>query len=126
MEKVRDEEEGVVHLRPSQPEATPHCLAPPTVARPRPLSPAFGRHLSLSFRPHTLPYLNNDTSSSTPTPIMPSPSRWLLLDTDTHDLVAIHTDGNEQISVVSFSPGGHGILGRQGLWNRGSEVQTGG
>uniref|UniRef100_A0A8L2RA46 EMAP like 2 n=1 Tax=Rattus norvegicus TaxID=10116 RepID=A0A8L2RA46_RAT len=31
--------------------------------------------------------------------------RWLLLDTDTRDLVAIHTDGNEQISVVSFSPG---------------------
>ncbi|EDM08224.1 echinoderm microtubule associated protein like 2, isoform CRA_b [Rattus norvegicus] len=32
--------------------------------------------------------------------------RWLLLDTDTRDLVAIHTDGNEQISVVSFSPDG--------------------
>uniref|UniRef100_A0A8C0KD11 EMAP like 2 n=1 Tax=Canis lupus dingo TaxID=286419 RepID=A0A8C0KD11_CANLU len=32
--------------------------------------------------------------------------RWLLLDTETHDLVAIHTDGNEQISVVSFSPDG--------------------
>ncbi|XP_033621744.1 echinoderm microtubule-associated protein-like 2 isoform X5 [Fukomys damarensis] len=31
--------------------------------------------------------------------------RWLLLDTETNDLVAIHTDGNEQISVVSFSPG---------------------
>ncbi|XP_055991678.1 echinoderm microtubule-associated protein-like 2 isoform X2 [Sorex fumeus] len=31
--------------------------------------------------------------------------RWLLLDTEKHDLVAIHTDGNEQISVVSFSPG---------------------
>uniref|UniRef100_A0A5F9C2G1 EMAP like 2 n=1 Tax=Oryctolagus cuniculus TaxID=9986 RepID=A0A5F9C2G1_RABIT len=32
--------------------------------------------------------------------------RWVLLDTDTHDLVAIHTDGSEQISVVSFSPDG--------------------
>nr|XP_011734540.1 LOW QUALITY PROTEIN: echinoderm microtubule-associated protein-like 2 [Macaca nemestrina] len=32
--------------------------------------------------------------------------RWLLLDTETHDLVAIHTDGNEQISVVKFSPDG--------------------
>uniref|UniRef100_A0A286XTP8 EMAP like 2 n=1 Tax=Cavia porcellus TaxID=10141 RepID=A0A286XTP8_CAVPO len=32
--------------------------------------------------------------------------RWLLLDTETNDLVAIHTDGNEQISVVSFSPDG--------------------
>uniref|UniRef100_A0A673VHL4 EMAP like 2 n=1 Tax=Suricata suricatta TaxID=37032 RepID=A0A673VHL4_SURSU len=32
--------------------------------------------------------------------------RWMLLDTETHDLVAIHTDGNEQISVVSFSPDG--------------------
>ncbi|KAF5910455.1 hypothetical protein HPG69_018229 [Diceros bicornis minor] len=32
--------------------------------------------------------------------------RWLLLDTETRDLVAIHTDGNEQISVVSFSPDG--------------------
>lgn len=37
---------------------------------------------------------------------MTSPLRWLLLDTDTRDLVAIHTDGNEQISVVSFSPDG--------------------
>lgn len=36
---------------------------------------------------------------------MAVPQRWLLLDTDTHDLVAIHTDGSEQISVVSFSPG---------------------
>uniref|UniRef100_A0A1D5R806 EMAP like 2 n=1 Tax=Macaca mulatta TaxID=9544 RepID=A0A1D5R806_MACMU len=32
--------------------------------------------------------------------------RWLLLDTETHDLVAIHTDGNEQISVVKLSPDG--------------------
>lgn len=30
--------------------------------------------------------------------------RWLLLDTETRDLVAIHTDGNEQISVVKFFP----------------------
>lgn len=70
-----------------------------------PLNPAFGRH---SFR-HPI------SSGSSFPPIMPSPLRWLLLDTETHDLVAIHTDGNEQISVVSFSPGRPGVLGRQGL-----------
>lgn len=32
-------------------------------------------------------------------------TRWLVLDTETRDLVAIHTDGGEPISVVSFSPG---------------------
>ncbi|XP_038623371.1 echinoderm microtubule-associated protein-like 2 isoform X1 [Tachyglossus aculeatus] len=32
--------------------------------------------------------------------------RWLVLDAETHDLVVIHTDGGEQISVVSFSPDG--------------------
>uniref|UniRef100_A0A8C5SZN2 EMAP like 2 n=1 Tax=Laticauda laticaudata TaxID=8630 RepID=A0A8C5SZN2_LATLA len=32
--------------------------------------------------------------------------RWLVLDTETRDLVAIHTDGGESISVVSFSPDG--------------------
>uniref|UniRef100_A0A8C8VQI3 EMAP like 2 n=1 Tax=Pelusios castaneus TaxID=367368 RepID=A0A8C8VQI3_9SAUR len=31
--------------------------------------------------------------------------RWLVLDTETRDLVTIHTDGSEPISVVSFSPG---------------------
>ncbi|XP_059574040.1 echinoderm microtubule-associated protein-like 2 isoform X1 [Alligator mississippiensis] len=32
--------------------------------------------------------------------------RWLVLDTETRDLVTIHTDGNEPISVVSYSPDG--------------------
>ncbi|XP_074872350.1 echinoderm microtubule-associated protein-like 2 isoform X3 [Carettochelys insculpta] len=32
--------------------------------------------------------------------------RWLVLDTETRDLVTIHTDGSEPISVVSFSPDG--------------------
>ncbi|XP_034294141.1 echinoderm microtubule-associated protein-like 2 isoform X4 [Pantherophis guttatus] len=32
--------------------------------------------------------------------------RWLVLDTETRDLVAIHTDGGEPISVVNFSPDG--------------------
>ncbi|XP_029427947.1 echinoderm microtubule-associated protein-like 2 isoform X2 [Rhinatrema bivittatum] len=32
--------------------------------------------------------------------------RWLVLDTETSDLVTIHTDGTEQISVTSFSPDG--------------------
>ncbi|KAJ7304187.1 hypothetical protein JRQ81_011719 [Phrynocephalus forsythii] len=32
--------------------------------------------------------------------------RWLVLDTETRDLVTIHTDGGEPISVVSFSPDG--------------------
>ncbi|XP_077704490.1 echinoderm microtubule-associated protein-like 2 isoform X3 [Canis aureus] len=41
--------------------------------------------------------------------------RWLLLDTETHDLVAIHTDGNEQISVVSFSPGAFQLYHPPGL-----------
>ncbi|XP_022528248.2 echinoderm microtubule-associated protein-like 1 isoform X5 [Astyanax mexicanus] len=33
--------------------------------------------------------------------------RWLVLDTETKDLVTMHTDGNEQISVMSFSPDGN-------------------
>ncbi|XP_042627229.1 echinoderm microtubule-associated protein-like 2 isoform X1 [Cyprinus carpio] len=32
--------------------------------------------------------------------------RWLVLDTDTRDLVSMHTDGNEIISVVKYSPDG--------------------
>lgn len=31
--------------------------------------------------------------------------RWLVLDTDTRDLVSMHTDGNEIISNVKYSPG---------------------
>lgn len=31
--------------------------------------------------------------------------RWLVLDTETKDLVTVHTDGNEQLSVMRFSPG---------------------
>ncbi|XP_034531129.1 echinoderm microtubule-associated protein-like 1 isoform X3 [Notolabrus celidotus] len=33
--------------------------------------------------------------------------RWLVLDTDTKDLVTVHTDGNEQLSVMSFGPDGN-------------------
>ncbi|XP_031436188.1 echinoderm microtubule-associated protein-like 1 isoform X5 [Clupea harengus] len=33
--------------------------------------------------------------------------RWLVLDTDTKDLVTVHTDGNEQLSVMRFSPDGN-------------------
>nr|XP_055052698.1 echinoderm microtubule-associated protein-like 2 isoform X1 [Misgurnus anguillicaudatus] len=33
-------------------------------------------------------------------------ARWLVLDTDTRDLVSMHTDGNEIISVVKYSPDG--------------------
>ncbi|XP_061698832.1 echinoderm microtubule-associated protein-like 1 isoform X8 [Syngnathoides biaculeatus] len=33
--------------------------------------------------------------------------RWLVLDTDSKDLVTVHTDGNEQLSVVSFGPDGN-------------------
>ena len=32
--------------------------------------------------------------------------RWYVLDAETTDLVAIHTDGNEQLSVMRFSVGG--------------------
>ncbi|XP_051966138.1 echinoderm microtubule-associated protein-like 2 isoform X1 [Xyrauchen texanus] len=32
--------------------------------------------------------------------------RWLVLDTDTNDLVSMHTDGNEIISAVKYSPDG--------------------
>ncbi|KAA0702085.1 Echinoderm microtubule-associated protein-like 1 [Triplophysa tibetana] len=32
--------------------------------------------------------------------------RWLVLDTDTRDLLSMHTDGNEIISVVKYSPDG--------------------
>lgn len=28
-----------------------------------------------------------------------------MLDTDSKDLVTVHTDGNEQLSVVHYSPG---------------------
>lgn len=31
--------------------------------------------------------------------------RWLVLDTDSKDLVTMHTDGNEQLSVMSYGPG---------------------
>lgn len=31
--------------------------------------------------------------------------RWFVLDADTHDLVSMHTDGDEIISNVKFSPG---------------------
>ncbi|XP_077467311.1 echinoderm microtubule-associated protein-like 2 isoform X1 [Stigmatopora argus] len=33
--------------------------------------------------------------------------RWLVLDTDTRDLVSMHTDGNEIISNVAYSPDGN-------------------
>ncbi|KAM6931867.1 echinoderm microtubule-associated protein-like 2 isoform 2-T2 [Lycodopsis pacificus] len=33
--------------------------------------------------------------------------RWLVLDTDTQDLVSMHTDGNEIISNVKYSPDGN-------------------
>ena len=33
------------------------------------------------------------------------PCRWLVLDTDSKDLVTVHTDGNEQLSVMSYGPG---------------------
>lgn len=29
-----------------------------------------------------------------------------MLDTDSKDLVTVHTDGNEQLSVMSYGPGG--------------------
>ncbi|KAK2088704.1 Echinoderm microtubule-associated protein-like 2 [Saguinus oedipus] len=61
---------------------------------------------TVTGRPQRLQPLSCQISSSPLPPTTPSPSRWLLLDTETHDLVAIHTDGNEQISVVSFSPDG--------------------
>ena len=31
--------------------------------------------------------------------------RWFVLDADTHDLVSMHTDGDEIISNIKFSPG---------------------
>ncbi|XP_028817944.1 echinoderm microtubule-associated protein-like 2 isoform X1 [Denticeps clupeoides] len=33
-------------------------------------------------------------------------AKWLVLDTETRDLVSVHTDGNEMISVVKYSPDG--------------------
>ncbi|XP_016140538.1 echinoderm microtubule-associated protein-like 1 [Sinocyclocheilus grahami] len=33
--------------------------------------------------------------------------RWLVLDTESKDLVTVHTDGNEQLSVMRFSPDGN-------------------
>uniref|UniRef100_A0A8C9SMY9 EMAP like 2 n=1 Tax=Scleropages formosus TaxID=113540 RepID=A0A8C9SMY9_SCLFO len=33
--------------------------------------------------------------------------KWLVLDADTSDLVSVHTDGNEIISVVKYSPDGN-------------------
>ncbi|KAM3919119.1 echinoderm microtubule-associated protein-like 1 isoform 10-T10 [Leptodactylus fuscus] len=33
--------------------------------------------------------------------------RWFVLDTDTKDLVTVHTDGNEQLSVMCYSPDGN-------------------
>uniref|UniRef100_A0A672IC14 Echinoderm microtubule-associated protein-like 2 n=1 Tax=Salarias fasciatus TaxID=181472 RepID=A0A672IC14_SALFA len=58
------------------------------------------------------------STSGTPAPISFHPSgavlavgtmtgRWLVLDTDTRDLVSMHTDGNEIISNVKYSPDGN-------------------
>ncbi|XP_023817130.1 echinoderm microtubule-associated protein-like 2 isoform X3 [Oryzias latipes] len=33
--------------------------------------------------------------------------RWLVLDADTRDLVSVHTDGNEMISTIRYSPDGN-------------------
>ncbi|XP_035388974.1 echinoderm microtubule-associated protein-like 1 isoform X7 [Electrophorus electricus] len=33
--------------------------------------------------------------------------RWLVLDTETKDLVTVHTDGNEQLSVMRYAPDGN-------------------
>uniref|UniRef100_A0A3P8QID4 HELP domain-containing protein n=1 Tax=Astatotilapia calliptera TaxID=8154 RepID=A0A3P8QID4_ASTCA len=33
--------------------------------------------------------------------------RWLVLDTDSKDLVTMHTDGNEQLSVMRYGPDGN-------------------
>ncbi|NXN41990.1 EMAL1 protein, partial [Rhinoptilus africanus] len=33
--------------------------------------------------------------------------RWFVFDTETKDLVTVHTDGNEQLSVMRFSPDGN-------------------
>uniref|UniRef100_A0A672IFP0 Uncharacterized protein n=1 Tax=Salarias fasciatus TaxID=181472 RepID=A0A672IFP0_SALFA len=33
--------------------------------------------------------------------------RWLVLDTESKDLVTVHTDGNEQLSVVRYGPDGN-------------------
>ena len=32
-------------------------------------------------------------------------ARWVVLDLATHEIVSVHTDGNEQIECVQFSPG---------------------
>ncbi|XP_039596876.1 echinoderm microtubule-associated protein-like 1 isoform X5 [Polypterus senegalus] len=32
--------------------------------------------------------------------------RWLVLDTETKDLITVHTDGSEQLSVMQYSPDG--------------------
>ena len=31
--------------------------------------------------------------------------RWIAIDTDTRDVITTHSDGNEQIECVQFSPG---------------------
>ncbi|XP_067098861.1 echinoderm microtubule-associated protein-like 1 isoform X1 [Osmerus mordax] len=33
--------------------------------------------------------------------------RWLVLDSETKDLVTVHTDGNEQLSVIRYAPDGN-------------------
>ncbi|KAJ3613096.1 hypothetical protein NHX12_019352 [Muraenolepis orangiensis] len=33
--------------------------------------------------------------------------RWMVLDTDSKDLVTVHTDGNEQLSVMCYGPDGN-------------------
>lgn len=34
-------------------------------------------------------------------------NRWFVFDTETKDLVTVHTDGNEQLSVMRYSPDGN-------------------
>lgn len=47
------------------------------------------------------PSISNNLLTSPPTVF----NRWFVFDTESKDLVTVHTDGNEQLSTMRYSPG---------------------
>ncbi|KAL8567806.1 hypothetical protein ACOMHN_009114 [Nucella lapillus] len=54
-------------------------------------------------------------------------ARWLVLDLATHEVISVHTDGNEQIEAIAYSPDGNYIaLGSRDNYTYVYQVSDGG